>query len=82
MLALEDQAYSKLVSALALKPGALASSREAAHPTGNMEAYDLYLKGRNALSRQRSAKDVQKAIDFFDVALKKDHNFALAYGGE
>jgi eukaryotic-like serine/threonine-protein kinase len=81
LLTLEDEAYSKLVAALALKPGALRRGREAAHPTGNMEAYDLYLKGRNALSRQRSMKDVQKAIDFFDAALKKDQNFALAYAG-
>jgi serine/threonine protein kinase/tetratricopeptide (TPR) repeat protein/TolB-like protein len=81
LLALEDQAYSKLVSALAVRPGTLESSREAAHPTGNMEAYDLYLRGRNALRRQRSSKDVQKAIAFFDAALKKDPNFALAYAG-
>jgi tetratricopeptide (TPR) repeat protein len=46
-----------------------------------MEAYDLYLKGRNALRRQRSPKDVQMAIGFFDAALKKDQNFALAYAG-
>jgi tetratricopeptide (TPR) repeat protein len=81
LLKLEDQAYSKLAAALALKPIALESSREAAHPTGNMEAYDLYLKGRNALRRQRNAMDVQKAIDLFDAALKKDQNFALAYAG-
>jgi len=80
LLALEDQAYSKLAAALALKPGALEPSRDA-HPTDNIEAYDLYLKGRNALRRQRNANDVQKAIDLFDAALKKDQNFALAYAG-
>jgi len=80
LLTLEDQAYSKLAAALALRPGALESSREA-HPTDNIEAYDLYLKGRNALRRQRNATDVQKAIDLFDSALKKDQNFALAYAG-
>ena len=81
LLALEDQAYSRLVSALALRPEALQSGRETAGPTANMEAYDLYLKGRNALRRQRSPKDVQMAIGFFDAALKKDQNFALAYAG-
>ena len=81
LLTLEDQAYSKLTAALDLKPGTLASSREIEHPTENMEAYDLYLKGRNTLRRQRSAGDVQKAIDFFDAALTKDQNFALAYAG-
>jgi tetratricopeptide (TPR) repeat protein len=81
LLTLEDQAYSKLTVALDLKPGALESSREIERPTENIEAYDLYLKGRNTMRRQRSAEDVQKAIDFFDAALKKDQNFALAYAG-
>jgi serine/threonine protein kinase/tetratricopeptide (TPR) repeat protein len=78
LLTLEDQIYSKLTVALDLN---LLSSREMEHPTENMEAYDLYLKGRNTLRRQRSAEDVQKAIAFFDAALKKDQNFALAYAG-
>jgi serine/threonine protein kinase/tetratricopeptide (TPR) repeat protein len=81
LLTLEDRAYSKLTAALDLKPGTPESSRGIEHPTENMEAYDLYLKGRNTMRRQRSAEDVQKAIDFFDAALKKDQNFALAYAG-
>ena len=81
LLTLEDQAYSKLITALNLNPGTLEATRQVEHPTENMEAYDLYLKGRNTLRRQRSADDVQKAIDFFDAALKKDQNFALAYAG-
>jgi eukaryotic-like serine/threonine-protein kinase len=81
LLTLEDQMSSKLISALELKPSASEAGRGAAHPTENVEAYDLYLKGRNALHRQRSAKDVQTAIEFFDEALKKDQSFALAYTG-
>jgi serine/threonine-protein kinase len=46
-----------------------------------MEAYDLYLKGRNTMRRQHGPKDVQTAIDFYDSALKKDPSFALAYTG-
>jgi len=81
LLTLEDQIGSKLVSALELKPSSSELSRAAVHPTENIEAYDLYLKGRNALHRQRGAKDIQTAIDLFDAALKKDQNFALAYAG-
>ena len=81
LLTLEDQIGSKLVSALELKPSGSEPGRGAAHPTENVEAYDLYLKGRDALHRKRTAKDVQTAIDFFDEALKKDQNFALAYTG-
>ena len=81
LLTLEDQIGSKLVAALELKPSSSELGRGAAHPTENMEAYDLYLKGRDALRHERSTKDVQMAIDFFDAALKKDQNFALAYTG-
>jgi eukaryotic-like serine/threonine-protein kinase len=81
LLTLEDQIGSKLVSALELKPSGSESGRGAAHPTENIEAYDLYLKGRNAMRRQRTPKDIQTAIEFFDAALKKDQNFALAYTG-
>jgi len=81
LLTLEDQIGSKLVSALELKPSGSELGPAAAHPTENVEAYDLYLKGRNALRRERSSKDIQTAIDFFDAALKKDPNFALAYTG-
>jgi len=81
LLALEDQACSMLIAALDLNPGTLEASRQIEHPTENVEAYDLYLKGRNTLRRQRSTDDVQKAIDYFNAALKKDRNFALAYAG-
>jgi eukaryotic-like serine/threonine-protein kinase len=81
LLTLEDQIGSKLVSTLELKPSGSELGPAAAHPTENVEAYDLYLKGRNALRRRRGTKDAQTAIDFFDAALKKDPNFALAYTG-
>jgi serine/threonine-protein kinase len=81
LLTLEDQIGSKLISALELKPSGSELGKAAAHPTENMEAYDLYLKGRDALRHERSTKDIQTAIGFFDAALKKDQNFALAYTG-
>lgn len=81
ILTLEDQMSSKLVSALELKTSGSELERAGAHPTENVEAYDLYLKGRNARRREHGPKDIQTAIDFFDAALKKDPNFALAYTG-
>jgi serine/threonine-protein kinase len=81
LLPLEDQIGSKLDSALELKPSGSELERAEAHPTENMEAYDLYLKGRNTMRRQHGPKDVQTAIDFYDSALKKDPSFALAYTG-
>ena len=81
LLALEDQIGSKLDSAFDPKPSGFELGRPATHPTENMEAYDLYLKGRNTMRRQHGPKDIQTAIDFYDSALKKDPSFALAYTG-
>jgi eukaryotic-like serine/threonine-protein kinase len=78
---LEDQIYSQLVNALQLKPTSEEEARAAAHPTGNMEAYDLYLHGREALRQQQDMKKVEAAVNFFQQALGKDPNFALAYAG-
>jgi len=81
LLTLEDQIYAQLVEALALKPSNEEMARAASHPTENIEAYDLYLKGRDALRGQQDVKNVQSAIHFFDQALQKDRSFALAYAG-
>jgi TolB-like protein/DNA-binding winged helix-turn-helix (wHTH) protein len=46
----------------------------------NPEAFDLYLRGRYALN-QRNVPGFQKAIEYFNHAIEKDSNFALAYSG-
>jgi serine/threonine protein kinase/tetratricopeptide (TPR) repeat protein len=81
LLTLEDQIYGRLVDALALKPSNEEMARAASHPTENIEAYDLYLKGRDALRGQQDLKNVQSAISLFEQALQKDHAFPLAYAG-
>jgi len=55
-------------------------TRMAQHSTQNSEAYQLYLQGRFYWNR-RTAGGVNKAIDFFQQAIGKDPNFALAYSG-
>jgi tetratricopeptide (TPR) repeat protein len=51
--------------------------------TENVEAYDLYLKGRFLVSRIFDARgeDPRKAIDFFEQALALDPDYALAHAG-
>ena len=46
----------------------------------NAEAYDAYLKGRFHWGRESSA-DFDTAIQYFELALEKDPNFAPAYAG-
>jgi len=52
----------------------------AAKPTSDTAAYELYLKGRS-LWRQRSGDNIPKAIAFYEQAVARDPNYALAYAG-
>jgi TolB-like protein/Flp pilus assembly protein TadD len=49
-------------------------------PTENPEAYELYLKGRFFWNK-RTGVDLRKAIEYFQQAIAKDPNYALAYAG-
>ena len=48
--------------------------------TDSIEAYTLYLKGRRYLN-QRMPKSIDKAIEYFELAIESDHNYARAYAG-
>ncbi len=48
--------------------------------TSNMDAYQLYVKGRYLWS-QRTEQDLQKSIEYFNEALSMDPGFAEAYAG-
>jgi len=48
--------------------------------TANPEAYQLYLKGRFYWNK-RTAESLRQAVEFFNQAIEKDANYALAYSG-
>jgi TolB-like protein/Tfp pilus assembly protein PilF len=52
----------------------------AAHPTSDLTAYELYLKGRSLWSK-RGGENIQQAIAFYEQAIARDPNYALAYAG-
>ncbi len=81
VLALEDQIYGNVATALALKPTDEEQARVGAHPTENVKAYDLYLQGRNTLRNGHGQDDYRQAVGLFEQAIDKDSNFALAYTG-
>lgn len=81
LLIMEDEIYGRLVEALALKPSNEELAHASSHPTENVEAYDLYLKGQSAMRGQQAVSNIKNAIGFYEAALKKDPGFALAYAG-
>lgn len=46
----------------------------------NTETYELYLKGRYYWNK-RTAEGIAKAVDYFQQAIHKDPDYALAYAG-
>ncbi len=81
VLALEDQIYGNVSTALALKPTDEEQARVGSHPTENVKAYDLYLQGRNTLRNGHNQDAYRQAVGLFEQAIDKDPNFALAYTG-
>jgi TolB-like protein/Flp pilus assembly protein TadD len=51
-----------------------------AKPTVDLEAHQLYLKGRYLWNR-RTAENLKKALNYFQQAVDKDPDYALAYTG-
>ncbi len=49
-------------------------------PTENLEAYQLYLKGRHLWNRRNKA-GLEQAVEYFQQAIEQDSEFALAYSG-
>src|ERR1700722_3027812 len=79
LLTLQDQIYRDILQRLALNPSGEEMTRAASHPTDNVEAYEFYNNGRNEYRGHPSIDKVRKAIGFYNEALKRDSNFALAY---
>jgi len=48
--------------------------------TANAEAYQLYLKGRFHWNK-RTGESLKQSVDFYNQAIEKDPNYALAYSG-
>lgn len=69
----------RIVTALGLtllKPGEQAPEYA---PTDNMEAYNFYLRGLDAIGEGIFIANLKRAIGMFDSALALDPNFALAW---
>ena len=62
LLTLEDEVYTRLIAALRLKPTSNEQAKALSHPTENIDAYRLDMKGRDAMRQQQDPKNVLAAI--------------------
>src|SRR5215472_1719733 len=81
LLGLEDQILASLVTALWLPHNGRDLAQLSVHPTENDEAYDLYLRGREAVRNFKDVKAIEGALQLYEQALSMDPGFALAYAG-
>ena len=80
IFAVQDAISDRIASALALQLTGEEKRGLAKRYTESVEAYQLYLKGHHHWRTFRRA-EVQASINYFNEALKKDPNYALAYSG-
>lgn len=76
----EDSIAERVVEALKLKLNQEEQQRLLKRYTENTEAYLDYLKGRFFWNK-RTPNAIQNAIKYFERAIEKDPNYALAYTG-
>jgi TolB-like protein/Tfp pilus assembly protein PilF len=74
----ESEIASNIANALQARLTGVEQHAVSVHPTENVEAHELYLRGRFALHR-RGEMDVKTALDYFERAIAKDPDYARAY---
>jgi len=80
MLSVQREIAREITNNLRPTLSGVEQSRMEKQYTANAEAYQLYLKGRFYWNK-RTPADIQKAVPFFEQAIEKDSNYALAYSG-
>lgn len=77
---IQDDISSAILQSLAPR---FAASGDALvrHPTENVEAYDLYLRGRHRFWQGSTEAGLRESAAFMDQAIAADPQFSLAYAG-
>jgi serine/threonine protein kinase/Tfp pilus assembly protein PilF len=74
----QDEIARSIAEALRITLSPQEQAALAAKPTENLQAYDLYLRGKN-YARRMTRQDLEFALQMFENAVSLDPNFALAY---
>jgi serine/threonine protein kinase/Flp pilus assembly protein TadD len=77
---IQDEISLTIINKLKLKLFGKERAKLTKRYTLNLEAYNLYLKGRYFWSR-RTEENVKKAIEYFKLAIEEDSAYAQAYAG-
>src|SRR5439155_19578556 len=82
LIAVQSDITSRIASSLKLRLTGTAQQRSANRYTDDLEAYQLYLQGREAWYRSTFGPEgYEKSIQFFERAAARDPSHALAYSG-
>ena len=77
---MQDEIARTIADKLRLTLGVKGSEPLVRAGTKDLEAYQLYLKGRFHWNK-RSADGLRRALEYFHQAIAKDPNYAIAYAG-
>jgi adenylate cyclase len=78
IFAVQDRITHRVVGTLAAWVSHLEQERAVAKPTGSLDAYDYFLRGRQAFRRFTRSANFE-AQEMFKRALELDHDYADAY---
>jgi serine/threonine-protein kinase len=83
IIAVQDTIAQRIVEGLRLELSTAERDGLAQRATANSDAYNIYLRGRDAMGRYihhtLANEDVEAAIENFKLAIELDPNFALAH---
>jgi serine/threonine protein kinase/Tfp pilus assembly protein PilF len=78
VFAVQDEIARKIAEALRVTLSPQEKEALAAKPTENLQAYDLYLRGKSYV-RRLTRQDIEFALQMFENAVALDPRFALAH---
>ena len=80
IFAIQDEIARSIVERLELTLGLKEAKAIVARPTDDLQAYELYLRGREAV-QQRTPPSMRRGLEFFEQAIARDSKFARAQLG-
>ncbi len=81
VFAIQDEIARTIVDRLKVKLGSAEYEALGKGQTENLEAYELYLRGRHCWNRWHLWGMMEKAMGYYEAALAKDPDYALAHHG-